>query len=99
MLDPLDKELEKRGHKFCRYADDCNIYTRSEKAGERVMLSVTNFLRKKLKLSVNSEKSAVSPSRKTNVFRVLAAELRDASNCKGKHRESKGTHTRDHSKK
>lgn len=59
MLDELDKELEKRGHKFCRYADDCNIYVKSRRAGERVMQSITNFLEGKLKLQVNREKSAV----------------------------------------
>jgi len=59
MLDDLDKELEKRGHKFCRYADDCNIYVKTERAGERVMLSITDFLKKRLKLKVNREKSAV----------------------------------------
>jgi len=59
MLDELDKELERRGHSFCRYADDCNIYVRSRKAGERVMASVTRFVETKLKLRVNREKSAV----------------------------------------
>ena len=59
LLDDLDKELELRGHAFCRYADDCNIYVHSRKAGERVMESVTAFLEKKLKLRVNREKSAV----------------------------------------
>src|SRR3990172_6070204 len=59
MLDVLDKELERRGHKFVRYADDCNIYVCSLRAGERVMGSVKNFLEKKLKLKVNEEKSAV----------------------------------------
>ncbi len=59
MLNELDKELEKRGHKFCRYADDCNIYVRSRKAAERTMQSVTKFLEGKLKLRVNREKSAV----------------------------------------
>ena len=44
LLDDLDKELEKRGHRFCRYADDCNIYVKSEAAGQRVMASVTEFL-------------------------------------------------------
>ena len=58
MLDELDKELEKRGHKFCRYADDCNIYVRSRKAAERTMRSVTEFLEGPLKLKVNREKSA-----------------------------------------
>jgi RNA-directed DNA polymerase len=61
LLDDLDKELERRGHKFVRYADDCNIYVRSEKAGERVMESVTQFLKEKLRLTVNRQKSAVSP--------------------------------------
>ncbi len=60
MLDTLDKELEKRGHKFCRYADDQNIYVRSKLAGERVYASIESFLEKKLKLKVNKEKSAVA---------------------------------------
>jgi len=59
VLDELDKELERRGHRFCRYADDCNIYVRSRKAGERVMASITDFIEKKLKLKVNYEKSGV----------------------------------------
>lgn len=59
MLDELDKELEKRRHKFCRYADDCNIYVKSRRAGERVMQSVTGYLENALKLTVNKEKSAV----------------------------------------
>ena len=59
MLDVLDKELEKRGHRFVRYADDCNIYVRSQRAGERVMASVTRFLARRLKLRVNAAKSAV----------------------------------------
>jgi RNA-directed DNA polymerase len=59
MLDDLDKELEKRGHKFVRYADDCNIYVKTERAGERVMGSVREFLEKKLKLKVNPQKSKV----------------------------------------
>jgi RNA-directed DNA polymerase len=60
VLDELDKELERRGHRFCRYADDCNIYVRSERAGERVMASVKQFITKKLKLRVNESKSAVA---------------------------------------
>jgi RNA-directed DNA polymerase len=60
MLDVLDKELEKRGHRFARYADDCNIYVRSRRAGERVMASVERFLAKRLKLRVNKAKSAVA---------------------------------------
>ena len=61
LLDDLDKELERRGHRFCRYADDCNIYVRSQAAGERVMASVTGFLENRLRLRVNQEKSAVAP--------------------------------------
>lgn len=60
LLDELDKELERRGHKFCRYADDCNIYVRTERAGKRVMDSAENFLEKKLKLKINHQKSAVA---------------------------------------
>jgi len=59
MLDDLDKELERRGHSFVRYADDCNIYVKTERAGQRVMESVKSFLTKKLKLKVNEKKSAV----------------------------------------
>jgi len=59
VLDELDKELEKRGHRFCRYADDCNIYVKSKRAGERVMESIIKFLEGKLKLRVNGEKSGV----------------------------------------
>lgn len=60
LLDELDQELERRGHKFCRYADDCNIYVRSKAAGERVLKSVTEFLFKRLRLPVNMAKSAVA---------------------------------------
>ena len=60
MLDELDKELEKRGHRFVRYADDCNIYVRSQRAGERVMAGIEGFLAKRLKLKVNKAKSAVA---------------------------------------
>jgi RNA-directed DNA polymerase len=59
LLDDLDKELERRGHAFCRYADDCNIYVASKRAGERVMASITKFLSERLKLTVNAAKSAV----------------------------------------
>jgi RNA-directed DNA polymerase len=61
LLDDLDQELERRGHCFCRYADDCNIYVRSLAAGQRVMESVVRFLEEKLRLRVNREKSAVAP--------------------------------------
>ena len=59
MLDDLDKELEKRGHKACRYADDCNIYVKSQKAGERVMKGISHFIEDTLKLKINRKKSAV----------------------------------------
>ncbi len=60
LLDELDQELERRSHKFCRYADDCNIYVRSRSAGERVMKSITSFLEQRLRLKINVEKSAVA---------------------------------------
>jgi RNA-directed DNA polymerase len=60
LLDDLDKELERRGHRFCRYADDCNIYVQSKAAGERVMASVSRFLEDVLRLHVNQDKSAVA---------------------------------------
>jgi RNA-directed DNA polymerase len=59
VLDELDRELERRGHRFVRYADDSNIYVRSEQAGQRVMKGITRFIEKKLKLKVNEKKSAV----------------------------------------
>src|SRR6478672_2909620 len=60
VLDELDRELERRGHRFVRYADDCNIYVRSERAGQRVMKSITHFITQQLKLKVNEAKSAVA---------------------------------------
>ena len=60
VLDELDRELERRGHRFVRYADDCNIYVRSEKAGQRVMVSITAFITRRLRLKVNEAKSAVA---------------------------------------
>jgi group II intron reverse transcriptase/maturase len=68
MLDDLDKELEKRGHKFVRYADDCNIYVRTPRAGERVMESVKGFLEKKLKLKVNPKKSKVDRASRVKIL-------------------------------
>jgi RNA-directed DNA polymerase len=59
VLDELDKELERRGHRFCRYADDSNIYVRSRRAGERVMASISRFITHRLKLKVHAQKSAV----------------------------------------
>jgi RNA-directed DNA polymerase len=63
VLDELDRELERRGHRFVRYADDCNIYVRSERAGHRVMESITQLITEKLKLKVNEAKSAVAQPR------------------------------------
>src|SRR5206468_4446188 len=60
VLDEFDRELERRGLRFARYADDCNIYVRSRRAGERVMESITRFITTKLKLKVNAQKSAVA---------------------------------------
>jgi len=62
VLDEFDRELERRGHSFARYADDCNIYVRSRRAGERVMKSLTGFITTKLKLKVNETKSTVAES-------------------------------------
>jgi len=76
LLDELDKELESRGHKFCRYADDANIYVKSERAGQRVMDSVERFLEKRLKLRINREKSAVAKPQKRSFlgFSFLGSE-------------------------
>ena len=76
VLDELDRELEQRGHRFVRYADDCNIYVRSQRAGERVMKSVSQFITSKLKLKVNEEKSAVArpDKRKFLSFSFLGTE-------------------------
>jgi RNA-directed DNA polymerase len=60
LLDELDKELERRGHRFVRYADDCNVYVQSQAAGERVMASLERFLSKRLRLRINRDKSAVA---------------------------------------
>jgi len=59
LLDELDRELERRGHRFVRYADDCNIYVNSQRSGQRVLARLTGYLRRRLKLVVNEEKSAV----------------------------------------
>jgi RNA-directed DNA polymerase len=86
VLDELDHELAERGHRFVRYADDCNIYVRSERAGQRVMASLTTFIEKRLKLKVNSDKSKVARPHersflslklhrlKTGTVRVLVAD-------------------------
>jgi hypothetical protein len=72
VLDELDRELAARGHRFVRYADDCNIYVRSESAGQRVMASITHFIERRLRLKVNASKSAVArPSERHFVgFRI-----------------------------
>jgi RNA-directed DNA polymerase len=74
MLDDLDKELELRGHQFCRYADDCNIYVASQVSAERVLKSVTRWLETKLKLKVNTTKSAAASveARKFLGYRILS---------------------------
>jgi len=74
LLDEVDKELEQRGHRFCRYADDLNVYVGSKAAGERVMASVTRFVEKRLRLRVNRTKSAVAhvSERKFLGYRLLA---------------------------
>lgn len=68
VLDELDKELENRGHKFVRYADDCSVYVHSQKAANRVLESITGFIEGKLKLKVNREKSKVSPATRSNLL-------------------------------
>jgi RNA-directed DNA polymerase len=75
-LDDLDRELERRGHSFVRYADDCNVYVASERAGLRVMEGVTSFLQKRLKLRVNGEKSAVAQAHERDFlsFRIIGRE-------------------------
>ena len=75
LLDDLDKELEKRGRAFCRYADDCNIYVRRRKAGERVLASVRDWLARRLKLDLNGEKSAVDcPWKRTFLGYSMSSE-------------------------
>jgi RNA-directed DNA polymerase len=81
MLDDLDKELEKRGHRFARYADDCNIYVQSQRAGERVMASTRRFIEQKLKLRVNEEKSAVAPVNERSFLGYRLFQERSAWDC------------------
>lgn len=78
LLDDLDKELEKRGHKFVRYADDLAIFVRSRRAGERVLASISRYLERKLKVKVNAAKSHVSPVNETSVlgFEIHRKKLR-----------------------
>ena len=98
LLDELDQELERRGHKFCRYADDCNIYVRSERAGKRVMETIEGFLWKRLKLKVNQQKSAVARPQERQFLgfsftsnRWLKIKLADKALKKVKHRVKKIT--------
>ena len=67
VLDELDQELDRRGHRFVRYADDCNVYVRSERAGQRAMASVTRFIERRLRLKVNRDKSAVARTEERHV--------------------------------
>ena len=80
VLDELDRELERRGHRFVRYADDCNIYMRSERAGKRVMEGVSRFITRKLKLKVNDSKSAVARPKERKFlgfsFRTIRGQLK-----------------------
>src|ERR1700758_4119607 len=75
VLDELDRELERRQHRFVRYADDCNIYVASERAGKRVMQSVTSFIQRRLKLKVNEAKSAVARPQERNRNGALRPRL------------------------
>lgn len=80
VLDELDRELEQRGHRFVRYADDCNIYVSSERAGQRVMASIVRFIERRLRLKVNADKSAVSrPEKRHFVGFRLRREPSDGS--------------------
>jgi len=94
LLDDLDKELERRGHCFCRYADDCNLYVRTQRSGERVMESITRYIESVLKLKVNRSKSAVARPWKRKflgftfikVHRVMRIHLPASSLDKLRHR-------------
>jgi RNA-directed DNA polymerase len=81
VLDELDQELEKRGLEFCRFADDCNIFVKSQKAAERVMEKVSQFIEKKLKLKVNQEKSQVALSDKVKFFRLYRGQRDDCDSA------------------
>ena len=93
VLDELDKELEKRGHKFCRFADDLVAFVTTPRSGERVMRSLTTFIERKLKLKVNSEKSQVVPTQRmkflgmTIIAGTLAISLSSMNRAMGKVKE------------
>jgi RNA-directed DNA polymerase len=80
VLDELDRELERRGHRFVRYADDCNVYVRSERSGQRVLTSIVRFIERRLRLKVNKDKSAVAqPDQRHFVGFSLRCEPQDGS--------------------
>lgn len=91
ILDKLDKELERRGHRFVRYADDCSIYVKSKRAGERVMESISTYIEKELKLKVNVEKSVVT---RPWLTKLLGFTFYHKKGCKGisVHRKSISTY-------
>ena len=91
ILDKLDKELERRGHRFVRYADDCSIYVKSKRAGERVMESIRTYIEKELKLNVNVEKSVVT---RPWLTKLLGFTFYHKKGCKGitVHRKSISTY-------
>src|ERR1700676_1417749 len=90
VLDELDRELEHRGHRFVRYADDCNIYVRSERAGQRVMESISRFITQKLKLKVNEAKSAVARPQERK-FLGSASRLVQASSARSRRNRWNGS--------
>mgnify|MGYP003337622932 CR=1 FL=1 len=107
LLDDLDKELEKRGHKFCRYADDCNLYVGSQRAGQRVLASVGKFLFERLRLKLNPLKSGVdrpwkrkflgfslTPERKSRINVAPQAIQRLKDKLRSKFREGRGRNLR-----
>jgi hypothetical protein len=76
VLDELDQELAQRGHRFVRYADDCNVYVKTERSGRRVMASLTDFIERKMKLKVNRDKSAVDRPRKRKFLGLTLMKLK-----------------------
>ena len=91
MLDDLDWELERRGHRFVRYADDGRIYVRSERAGQRVMESITQYVEERLKLKVNREKTVVDRAPRAEPARVPASSAATArSRCVSTRRPASG---------
>jgi RNA-directed DNA polymerase len=98
LLDDLDKELERRGHRFCRYADDSNIYVRTQKAGDRVLRSVTRFLEEKLRLQVNPEERS-GPRPRTAVSGIPDSARRAAGYCTTESGAGQETDRADHATK